>query len=453
MSIACANSATTSRTRTPSAHRVLELFAGVGGFHLGLNQANADRARAGLPRAFDVVWANQWEPGCKRQHAAVVYSARWGQAPVNRDLFEVLTDAAEMARIDALAPTMLVGGFPCQDYSVAKPASQSQGLQGKKGVLWWAIHKLLGLRLEAGQPVELLMLENVDRLVSSPTACRGRDFAIILSSLQSLGYAVAWQVVNAADYGHAQKRKRTFIAAVHQTSAQFADWAAASSAPGAWLCNVSPVAVGLPVDLVGDVSSFALGADVLATQEAYRPGARGASCFSNAGVCVNGQVWTAATRASAIADCTPFVGQAAPMTLGDVVAGTDGVPCGYYLDEASIAQWQFMKGAKAIDRVSASGHAYTFSEGAMAFPDPLDRPARTIITSEGGRGASRTRHAVRAQDGRLRRLTPEELEALNGFARGFTAVPGISDPQRAFLMGNALVTGLVARIGVAMVSR
>jgi DNA (cytosine-5)-methyltransferase 1 len=123
------------------------------------------------------------------------------------------------------------------------------------------------------------------------------------------------------------------------------------------------------------------------------------------------------------------------------------------LDETSFPQWQFMKGAKAVERVSASGHAYTFSEGAMSFPDPLDRPARTIITSEGGRAASRTRHVVCAQDGRLRRLTPEELEVLNGFPRGFTAMQGISDSKRAFLMGNAVVTGLVARIGMAMLGR
>lgn len=441
----------TLASSSTATHRVLELFAGVGGFHHGLEQANAARARAGLPRAFDVVWANQWEPGCKKQHAAAVYQARWRQAPVNRDLFEVLNDASELERINALAPTMLVGGFPCQDYSVAKPASQSHGLEGKKGVLWWGIHKLLELRAQAGQPVELLMLENVDRLVNSPTACRGRDFAIILSSLQALGYALAWQVINAADYGYAQKRKRVFIVAVHESSSQYPAWVRAGDAPADWLSNGSPLAVGLPVDVVGQVSSFTLGADVFATQEQYRPGNRGASLFANSGVCVNGRVWTATTRASAISDCTPFVGQATPMTLGDIVANTDNVPSSFFLDEGSIPQWRFMKGAKALERVSATGYAYTFSEGAMAFPDPLDRPARTIITSEIGSGASRTRHVVRGLDGRLRRLTPDELDALNGFPRGFTSIPGISDHKRGFLMGNALVTGLVTRIGGAMV--
>ena len=142
---------------------------------------------------------------------------------------------------------------------------------------------------------------------------------------------------------------------------------------------------------------------------------------------------------------------AGAMTLGDIVAATENVPSSFVLEEDSMPQWQLMKGAKALERVSATGYAYTFSEGAMAFPDPLDRPARTIITSEGGTGASRTRHVVRGKDGRLRRLSPEELEALNCFPRGFTSIPGISDQKRGFLMGNALVTGLVARIGEAMV--
>src|SRR5665647_856002 len=73
-------------------HRVLDLFSGVGGFHHGLEQANQQRVAQGLARTFDVVWSNQWEPGCKHQHAARIYEARWGLAPVNRDLFQVLED-------------------------------------------------------------------------------------------------------------------------------------------------------------------------------------------------------------------------------------------------------------------------------------------------------------------------------------------------------------------------
>ncbi len=83
------------------------------------------------------------------------------------------------------------------------------------------------------------------------------------------------------------------------------------------------------------------------------------------------------------------------------------------------------------------------------FPDVLNKPSRTIITSEGGTAASRTKHVVHDAQGRLRRLVPEELEALTGFPRGFTDGCGLTDARRAFLMGNALVTGIVKVIGAA----
>lgn len=442
-------------------HRVLELFAGVGGFHLGLHQANLRLTEQGLPPGFEVVWANQWEPASRSQHAARVYSMQWTNPLVNRNLFEVLEDSAEMARIDSLAPTMLVGGFPCQDYSVAKPLAFSGGIEGRKGVLWWGIYRVLERRLVAGAPITHVLLENVDRLPQSPGKVRGRDFAIILSSLQALGYAVAWQVVNAADYGHPQRRRRVFIAAVHRTSPEYAGWQAAATSPQDWLAGQaqgndaaasrgSPLARALPVALAGAVESFALGADVLATQEDYLPGRNNRSLFRSAGVCVDGRVWTAPARAAEFTDYTRFIGHAEPRTLGDVVAVTEDVEESFHINPNELGRWTRLKGAKRVDRVSRTGHAYVFSEGAVAFPDPLDRPSRTVITSEGGKAATRSKHVVRTADGRLRRLTPEELEELTGFPRGFTAVAGVRDTQRAFLMGNALVPGLVARIAHEM---
>lgn len=450
------NCAQASTSATPATHRVIELFAGVGGFHFGLEQANQQRQAQGLPRAFDVVYANQWEPKGKHQHAARVYEAQFGLAPVCRDLMEVLGDSAEMARIHALAPTMLVGGFPCQDYSVAKPASKSEGIEGKKGVLWWGIHRMLQACVAAGQPVQQVLLENVDRLISSPSACPGRDFAIILASLQSLGYGVSWQVINSGDYGFAQRRKRVFIVAVHQSTPQFQQLQQATTGDlSQLLVDATPLAQALPVHLAHGVTSFELGGDVYAAQVSYQTAAGGKTPFANAGVCVGGRVFTGKVRAVAVPDCTAFTGHplalTLTLTLGDVVAQTRDVPESFYIPEAAIAQWEYAKGAKSVPRVSATGFAYDFKEGAMAFPDALDKPSRTIITSEGGASASRTKHAVRAADGRLRRLTPEELEELNGFPRGFTRLDGVNAIARARLMGNALITGLVARIGAAMV--
>ena len=106
---------------------------------------------------------------------------------------------------------MMVGGFPCQDYSVASTLNHSKGIEGKKGVLWWSIYRILKEKGE--KRPKFVLLENVDRLLKSPAKQRGRDFAIILECLNSLGYIVEWRVINAAEYGMPQRRRRTYILA------------------------------------------------------------------------------------------------------------------------------------------------------------------------------------------------------------------------------------------------
>ena len=107
--------------------KVIELFAGVGGFRLGLEDTGN----------FEIVWSNQWEPSTKTQHASKVYEARFGSKNhSNANIAAVET--AEIPDAD-----VLVGGFPCQDYSVATTLKNSKGLIGKKGVLWWSIHRIL----------------------------------------------------------------------------------------------------------------------------------------------------------------------------------------------------------------------------------------------------------------------------------------------------------------------
>jgi DNA (cytosine-5)-methyltransferase 1 len=136
-------------------------------------------------------------------------------ACIFNDIFEMIESERGGAALDAASPDVVVGGFPCQDYSVAQPLSQSKGLEGKRDILWWAIAALLRQRIERQQPVKYLILENVDRLIKSLGPVRGRDFAAVLSTLYGLGYAVEWRVVNAADYGFAQRRRRVFIVAYH----------------------------------------------------------------------------------------------------------------------------------------------------------------------------------------------------------------------------------------------
>jgi len=191
------------RKTPPQPLRVIELFAGVGGF----------REAMSTPKTKDfykVMWSNQWEPreinkDDSRQTANSVYIAKFGKdGHCPRDI-EKVTSEEGMPEIPA-SFDMLVGGFPCQDYSVAKPRNASKGMKGPKGVLWWRICEILEARLP-----RYVLLENVDLLVKSPSECRGRDFAIILKCLDELGYFVEWRVINAGDYGYIQRRRRTYI--------------------------------------------------------------------------------------------------------------------------------------------------------------------------------------------------------------------------------------------------
>ena len=225
--------------------RVVELFAGVGGFRLGLE------GPPGAPRDgdFAVVWSNQWEPSTKKQHAAEVYVERWGLKPTEENplVFEsegerfINDDIGEIHASDVPDHELLVGGFPCQDYSVAKTAKDATGIEGKKGVLWWEIHRLLKEKRPS-----YAMLENVDRLLKSPTKQRGRDFAVMLASLSDLGYIVEWRVINAADYGMPQRRRRVFILAYAPGTPQHEALNGESSIKS-WIETNGPFARAFPI--------------------------------------------------------------------------------------------------------------------------------------------------------------------------------------------------------------
>ena len=169
------------------------------------------------------------------------------------------------------------------------------------------------------------------------------------------------------------------------------------------------------------------------------------SPFLNAGIFFDGRAFTINTTPN-------WVGK--KFVLGDVLEDAINVPSNYWIDDdKAIESWAYLKGAKSIERVHrASGTPYLYTEGKMAFPDLLEKPSRTILTGEGGATASRFKHII-SQEGRFRRLIPVELERLSGFPDNFTleGTNGIlRDSRRAFFMGNALVVGLVERIGAIL---
>lgn len=162
--------------------------------------------------------------------------------------------------------------------------------------------------------------------------------------------------------------------------------------------------------------------------------------FNNAGLMKEGKVWTCRTEPNYHG---PY------MTLGDILAQGEErelIADEYYISTEDLPKWKYLKGSKHEERHTKDGKTFYYNEGSMAFPDPLDRPSRTIITSEGGKTPSRFKHVIEDPvNHRLRRLIPLELERLNMFPDNHTI--GQKDTKRAFFMGNALVCGIITKVG------
>ena len=414
--------------------KVAELFAGVGGFRIGLEGYNGKSATSNFEDSiesnFKVVWSNQWEPSTKMQHASLVYEARFGKEHhSNEDLQKVVTENVE----EIPDHDLLVGGFPCQDYSVATTLHNSKGLKGKKGVLWWSIHSIL--ENKKNKP-KYLFLENVDRLLKSPAKQRGRDFAVMLQSLNDLGYAVEWRVINAAEYGMPQRRRRVFFLAYHKSTDIYKRLQ--NSNKTSWISNDGVIAKAFPVSKTNTIREVHLSGDLVEITNNFNKEEK-LSPFQNTGVLIEGRVFTSKTEPR-------YEG---PKTiLGDLLQNGE-VTSDFFIDEKDKDKWLYLKGAKTIERKSSDGFTYKYSEGGMIYPDALDNASRTIITGEGGKSPSRFKHVV-ASDRGLRRLTPIELERLNMFPDNHTYMNGITDAKRAFFMGNALVVGVIEKIGVEL---
>lgn len=370
--------------------KTIEMFAGVGGFRIGLEKASKN---------FDFIWANQWEPSKNKQISWQCYENNFGKGScVNKNISEISIN--EIPDFD-----FLTAGFPCQDYSVAKSLKYSGGIEGKKGVLWWDINRII----EAKTP-KYILLENVDRLLISPSKQRGRDFSIILGCLMKLGYFVEWKIINAASYGMPQKRKRIFISATKEKQ------------------NI--LANTFEQKMI-QYNDFELSDDILKISNEF--GKDNELKYLDYGLASNFKIQTWKTKEKY---------QGKFIYLGDILVEEKNIDQSFYIQD--IKKWLPLKNGRKIKRISKDGHAYIYSEGKMTFPDDLNKPARTIITGEGGSSPSRFKHVI-LRDGKYRRLTPIELERIQMFPDNHTS--GFTDVQRAFMMGNALVTGVVEKIG------
>ena len=389
---------------------ICELFAGVGGFRLGFDR---------LGTGWETAWFSQWEPGAKTQWAHDCYVRHHGDCADLRGEYHTGEDISTMDKAAIPDHTVLVGGFPCQDYSVAHTLASSKGIEGKKGVLWWQIRDTL-----IAKKASFCILENVDRLLRSPASQRGRDFGIILACLAELGYSAQWRVVNAAQYGAAQRRRRIFIFAYRNDTAYAKKMDSRTIED--ILAKEGLMAKAFPITQMGAISNTALDEDIVRVSNDFR------FAFENTGYMHEGIIYTAKISEA----------EEPAIPLGDILQRD--VAETYYIPTEKIAKWTYLKGAKKIPRTSANGHEYIFSEGPIAFPDPWDKPGRTMLTSEST--LNRSTHVVTDPGtGRLRLLTPVEAERMQGFDDEWTN--GMPDRMRYFCMGNALVVSMVTRMG------
>ena len=444
---------------------VCELFAGVGGFRCGLNNIRTAEDY-GKEEKWDTVWFSQWEPSEKKtQYAHDCYVYRFGtQLDKNgEDTTNYNIEDVDKTTIPDF--NLLVGGFPCQDYSVASSLATSKGLEGKKGILWWSIREIL----EVKKP-PFVLLENVDRLLKSPAKQRGRDFGVILACFRDEVYTVEWRLINAAEYGYQQRRRRTFIFA-YKNNTRYATkilntigYTDTLGEESKEKCMESVVlndgffAETFSVNKAksANMKVKKLSSEVGEVSDTFQ------CLFENSGIMKDGTIYTIKTVPN-------YHGK--QITLGDVME-TGKVEEQYFIPKEKLyytdpmithsdetkqrlpkedrQTWQYLKGAKKLLRTSSTGHKYVFSEGAISMIDQEDKPARTMLTSEGG--FSRTTHIVKDKmTGRVRLLTATEAERIQGFPTNHTKycfVKGeiVEMPlrKRRFMMGNALVVDLIA---------
>ena len=390
---------------------VCELFAGVGGFRLGLENS---------AKGWKTVWFSQWEPGASTQWAHDCYVRHFGESKdLNGDIESTGIDISEVDKSIIPDHNLLVGGFPCQDYSVARSLNGEQGIEGKKGVLWWQIRDTI-----IAKKPPFCLFENVDRLLKSPAKQRGRDFGVMLACLNELGYSVEWRVVNAALYGAAQRRRRVFIFA-YRNDTKYAEKQCEVEAEKI-IAKKGFFAKVFPISEYSKIKETEIARDITDVSDNF------SFSFEKAGYMYNSIAYTSRITEK----------EEEPITLGQILESDADEK--FYITDEKMEKWTYLKGAKKIPRIAANGHEYIYSEGPVGFPDDLDKPGRTMLTSEST--INRSSHVVEdPKTHRLRIITPVEAERLQGFDDNWTE--GMTQRMRYFCMGNALVVPMITRMG------
>lgn len=245
------------------------------------------------------------------------------------------------------------------------------------------------------------------------------------------GYAVQWRVINAGEYGLPQKRRRIFIFAYHKTTNYYKSLTKTNLHD--IIFNEGIFTKQFPIKneelnySTADLSKKSYD-NLVEISNKFK------AQFYNAGIMLNGKVYSSKVEK----DCTDIY------PLKNIIL-KDKVDDKFFLNEETLEKFKYLNGTKRIPRIKPNGESYMYTEGAMPCPDNLEAPARTMLTSEGG--ISRTTHIVEDYiTKKIQLLTPLECERINGFPDNWTNT-GMTDKRRNFMMGNALVVGIIERLG------
>jgi DNA (cytosine-5)-methyltransferase 1 len=393
---------------------VVSLFSGIGGFDEGFR-------RAGL----DVIAACEINADCRK-----ILASHFPEAKVYEDVKTITSKTFAGRAID-----VLVGGFPCQDLSVA---GRRAGLAGERSGLWFEF-----LRIITDHKPRWVVIENVPGLLSSNG---GADFTIILRGLVELGYGVCWRILDAQHFGLAQRRKRLFIVASR------GDGRAAEilfeREGGGW----NPA----PSREAGERSAATLTAGVAGSRGINVPGRRREDDINlvgfGDGIDLARCVTTGEGARQDYETCTMITHTLRAEGFDADEDGTGrGTPLiAYPIQEAGKRTGVSTDDVRCeLDIGAANDPMYTLQSGAQhgvcAFQQNASgevRAAKVGYTLNTNSNSSGRNTAQIAGSFGVRRLMPVECEALQGFPRNWTAtgVDGkpISDSARYRMLGNAV---------------
>lgn len=302
--------------------------------------------------------------------------------------------------------------------------------------------KTTGIRLSKKNPKEYEAKEPMSITGVSPKTIIDED------------YIVEWRVVNAAQYGEVQRRRRTFIFA-YKRNTKFAKSLNVSNQDNDIYRIIQNEGFFAKTFSIKEFNNLSIKSDNI-SDDVQLVSDKFTFNFENSGIMYNGFVYTAKT----------FPEEIEPKTLETIIE-KETVDTKFFIpyeklyytnpeethsDETenelpakSRQTWQYIKGAKRKMRLATNGHKYVYSEGAIPMIDEWNKPARTMLTSEGS--FNRSTHIVRDYNTKeVRILTPLETERIQGFPDNWTNT-GMPEKFRYFCMGNALVVPLISKMG------